>query len=517
MLSKRTLIAAALILLPIGAVAALIQAADDPPTELYVRTTPAGATLFLDGKKLGTSPDIFEVAPGKHELLSVLDGYKSVKRDVMVPATRIKRLLLQLESVSSRESLESAGPLPAGKFGLSSEKATTSKIAPDNSTVKAARVQRILRDYAEAVWGELPDKLRGVKPEENEEIIARVTSKLAARHIMPHVDLLAAHYLEQLPKADPINPSQWKVKLQQTPPSRELEGPLGQILAWHPTAMASFYCDQMLVRELGAESFAKLSVLRSCGPVNSVALNAQIDRPVIATLLGNEMIVVHLERADGTVYRCREVQWLAADVSTSQKFSLSPPNASQAQKLVREFRLSAWRHCYPKLNELGVNQIAYRVHEMGDTYFKGNADELRREATRILNKLPTAAPIDRSKWVSRFSEAEKEMSSRRLKIMAERMPPMPYLSQGWDPVVLARSIRMQCRMSIEGPEAFGLRAMVEAVAIQPLDTVADVDPDYPVLVHRTGDEIMIVHLRRTLEGAYVPEELEWLVRPENGP
>ncbi len=528
MISKRTLIAAVLILLPIGAIAALIQAADDPPTELYVRTTPAGATLFLDGKKLGTSPDIFEIAPGKHELLTVLDGYKSIKRDVVVPATRIKRLLLQLESVSSPKT---AGKVRAAKDRPSAEKATTSKIAPDKSAVKAAiarliiaRDERIMRDYAEAVWDELPGKLRGLKPDEMQGIIAREHSKLAARHIMPHVDLLAAHFLEQLPKAEPIDASQWRVKLRQAPPRHELEGPLGQVLAWHPTAMASFYCDQMLVGELGAESFGKLAALRSCALVGIVALDARIDRPVIGAVFGNEMIVVHLERTNGTTYRCREVRWLTADSATAQKFSLSllPPDASEARKRVRDFSWIVWSIYFPKLAELDVNQIPDKVNEVAAMHFKGHEDELRQEARRILNKLPEAAPIDRSNWVYRFSEAEKEMSSRQLRRMAvmikgEEMPSMRYLPQAWNPVMLARSIRRQCRASLEGPEAIGLHAMVAAVAIQPLDTVADADPDYPVLVHRTGDEIMIVHLRRTLDGAYVPEDVEWLVRPENAP
>jgi hypothetical protein len=100
MAPRRTLAAIAIILIPIGVLAALPQATEDPPTELYVRTTPAGATLFLDGKKLGTAPDIFEVAPAKHELLAVMHGYKSARRDIDVPATRIERVILTLEKLT---------------------------------------------------------------------------------------------------------------------------------------------------------------------------------------------------------------------------------------------------------------------------------------------------------------------------------------------------------------------------------------------------------------------------------
>ncbi len=116
MISKKTLAAIAIILIPVGVLAALLQAAEDPPTELYVRTTPAGATLFLDGKELGTAPDVFEVAPGKHELLAVLEGYKSAKREIVVPATRIERVILTLEvrSPSAGTGVKPADRTPAG-------------------------------------------------------------------------------------------------------------------------------------------------------------------------------------------------------------------------------------------------------------------------------------------------------------------------------------------------------------------------------------------------------------------
>ena len=77
----------------------LWQAAEVPPTKLNVQTTPPGATLFLDGKKLGKAPDVLEVSPGKYELLAVLEGYKSAKREIVVSETPMKPLSLTLESI----------------------------------------------------------------------------------------------------------------------------------------------------------------------------------------------------------------------------------------------------------------------------------------------------------------------------------------------------------------------------------------------------------------------------------
>lgn len=143
MISKRTLAAIGLILIPVGALAALLQAAKDPPTELYIRTTPAGATLFLDGKNLGTAPDIFEVAPGKHELLAVLEGCKSAKRDIVVPATRIERVILTLESLSSSADAEDAATPQAAPSGVSSVK----QLQQAKDDLKAAKT--IFLPYAE--------------------------------------------------------------------------------------------------------------------------------------------------------------------------------------------------------------------------------------------------------------------------------------------------------------------------------------------------------------------------------
>ncbi len=77
----------------------LWPSAEVPPTELNVRTTPPGATIFLDGKELGKAPNVFDVAQGKHELLAVLEGHRSAKRDIVVPATRVERVILTLQRI----------------------------------------------------------------------------------------------------------------------------------------------------------------------------------------------------------------------------------------------------------------------------------------------------------------------------------------------------------------------------------------------------------------------------------
>ena len=54
--------------------------------ELRVETTPAGAALFVDGRRLGDTPFRGPLAPGFHELRLVAEGWEPHVRFVQVPA-----------------------------------------------------------------------------------------------------------------------------------------------------------------------------------------------------------------------------------------------------------------------------------------------------------------------------------------------------------------------------------------------------------------------------------------------
>ena len=77
------------------------EAADDPPTELYVRTTPEGAKVFLDGKEVGVTPDLFKVEPGKAKIVVKLEGRDPVEREVEIHASKITRLELEFKNQAS--------------------------------------------------------------------------------------------------------------------------------------------------------------------------------------------------------------------------------------------------------------------------------------------------------------------------------------------------------------------------------------------------------------------------------
>ncbi len=65
-------------------------------TLLYVRTDPPGATVFLNGKKLGTTSGLFPVEPGSGTILLELEGHQAGQRPVIVRANGITRVELDL-------------------------------------------------------------------------------------------------------------------------------------------------------------------------------------------------------------------------------------------------------------------------------------------------------------------------------------------------------------------------------------------------------------------------------------
>ena len=98
-MSKVTTITATLLILSAlaGGMIALADAAKDPPTELYVRTVPAGATVSVDGKRVGTSDNLFEVQPGPRKIDVALDGFEPGHKEVTVPSAQIKRVMFELK------------------------------------------------------------------------------------------------------------------------------------------------------------------------------------------------------------------------------------------------------------------------------------------------------------------------------------------------------------------------------------------------------------------------------------
>ena len=82
-----------------------VEKSPTPTTHLYVRTTPSGARVLLDGKPLGTSPGVFSVEPGVRRIVIHWDGYDPDDKEITIRAGRVTRLEVKL---GDRASVESA-------------------------------------------------------------------------------------------------------------------------------------------------------------------------------------------------------------------------------------------------------------------------------------------------------------------------------------------------------------------------------------------------------------------------
>ena len=88
---------------------------------LTVSSTPAGASLSLDGTQLGTTPFTGTVASGDHTLLLTLSGYNDYSATVTVPENGSMRGSYTLVAVSRVSSLSATGAATTGALVVTSD------------------------------------------------------------------------------------------------------------------------------------------------------------------------------------------------------------------------------------------------------------------------------------------------------------------------------------------------------------------------------------------------------------
>jgi hypothetical protein len=78
---------------------------------LMVATSPAGATIFIDGIQRGISPaTISGLSPGSHTLLLKLNGYQDLSDPITVTAGQTKTYTLDLSPLAGAETATPAPP-----------------------------------------------------------------------------------------------------------------------------------------------------------------------------------------------------------------------------------------------------------------------------------------------------------------------------------------------------------------------------------------------------------------------
>jgi len=84
----------------LGLLGAPVETQATAETLLYVRTSPPGAKLLLDGKPLGTSDDLFAVEPGVRRIVIELEGHGPQAKELTIRAGEVTRIELELKKVA---------------------------------------------------------------------------------------------------------------------------------------------------------------------------------------------------------------------------------------------------------------------------------------------------------------------------------------------------------------------------------------------------------------------------------
>jgi hypothetical protein len=134
-------------------------------TRIYVRTTPPGASIVLDGEQLGTSDGLFLVPPGIRKITLEMDGYDPQAKSVDVREGWITRVEVRMNrrgnkqralertrsTAVSQRSVEGPGDLEStGRKEAESQSAATSSSAVAESRSVAALEFRVLASQEEA-------------------------------------------------------------------------------------------------------------------------------------------------------------------------------------------------------------------------------------------------------------------------------------------------------------------------------------------------------------------------------
>jgi hypothetical protein len=127
---RRAAVFAVALLCVLGQIAACLAA--DPPktgemrdTLIYIRSTPPGAKVFVDGKEVGKTNGLFRVEAGVATVILELEKHGQVKQQVTIPANAITRIVIELrpqtaaeEAQTPPQSLPAKPPIPATSLAL---------------------------------------------------------------------------------------------------------------------------------------------------------------------------------------------------------------------------------------------------------------------------------------------------------------------------------------------------------------------------------------------------------------
>jgi hypothetical protein len=385
---------------------------------------------------------------------------------------------------------------PAAQIPIASKTSSSSEAA-----------EKLLRNYAETVWKELPPKLdkANLSNDEASKIAVQTTLEIAARHILPHKDIVDKYLLDQMQKGPPIDPSIWNsASVIKIPESTKAEPGWNEGF-WNPIVVLYSFQNIALIEKLGNEEAMKYLVLGSCAPVPMLLIDDNLDKPEFVSIYPKFLVIYRLERDQKGLYRPSEIR------QTSQSGMISykdlPSDLSPERKAFWEYSCKVWDELLPKLDSLKTDEIYEAASRVAESELASKRDILKEEAAKTLAKLTKAKSFDRSQWHSKLDDKSKQDNLEKAQLALSKYGMLPIR---WNPVQLASQIKMTLIAASKNPEAIGKLAMVSAAATQSLDQAIDPDPEHPIIAMPAGNDIFIIHLRRNEAGLYDFVDFEWL-------
>jgi hypothetical protein len=151
------------LLLLLASAAFLVSSAraQEAGTVLELRTDPAGATVFIDGKKLGRTPLrlVDRVDPGTHRVRISLEGYRPFER--RIPVGSVVRLNLTLTPLED-EDKDAPGPIRAQRAPVAATPAAAD--ARGNALVPAAEPPSKAGPWMLGAWAGVAADALGAAP-----------------------------------------------------------------------------------------------------------------------------------------------------------------------------------------------------------------------------------------------------------------------------------------------------------------------------------------------------------------
>lgn len=220
----------------LGAVGADVAATEQRQTLLYIATSPAGAEIFVDGKRVGTTDGLFTVEPGVRRVIVELEGHDQQGKDVTIRVGDVTRLKLRL-----KKRPQPAQPPSTARHAHNAPavQPTAEGTRPRDFVQLVVAKERMTFEGQGTTWEELP-KLLGKVPTPKYTVLCLSTAsdseisakqkEEAARCASRLVQDLGFEYLS-LASARPLGSKGGPSQIIRTSPKGEITLPMAAVTA----------------------------------------------------------------------------------------------------------------------------------------------------------------------------------------------------------------------------------------------------------------------------------------------